>query len=563
LPPLLEVHLFVAAKKSKLRVYALGGLQEIGKNMTVFEYGGDMIIVDCGVAFPEDDMLGIDLVIPDFSFLVKNKSKVRAVFLTHGHEDHIGSIPYFLRELNVPICGTRLTLGLVENKLKEHNLSDVDKVCIAPGEVVEAGVFRVEFIHTTHSIADSVALAIYTPVGIVIHSGDFKVDYTPIQGDPIDLQRFAELGREGVLLMCCESTNVEQKGYTMSEKSVGAVFEELFRQSPNQRLMVATFSSQIDRIQQVVNAAVHHNRKVVVVGRSMTNVVRTASELGYLDIPPRALIEISEIKNYRDEDLAIITTGSQGEPMAALSRMAASDHKQIEIKPTDKIIISASPIPGNEKPITKVINSLMSKGADVIYEGLMDVHVSGHAKQEEIKLLHALVKPKFLMPIHGEYRHLKLHKDLAVSLGMKKENIFVMGIGDVLELSEDSARINGAVPSGQVLVDGLGVGDVGNIVLRDRKHLSQDGLMIVVVSMDKESGQIIAGPDIISRGFVYVRESENLMEEARGVVRTALSDGEDVSEWSYLKTLIKDTLKEYVWQKTKRSPMILPIIMEV
>ena len=550
----------MAAKKNKLRVYALGGLQEIGKNMTVLEYGGDIIVIDCGVAFPEDDMLGIDLVIPDFSYLVKNKNKVRAVFLTHGHEDHIGSIPYFLRELNVPICGTKLTLGLVDTKLKEHNLTDVDKVCIAPGEIVEAGVFRVEFIHTTHSIADSVALAVYTPVGIVIHSGDFKVDYTPIQGDPIDLQRFAELGREGVVLFCCESTNVEQKGYTMSEKTLGAAFEELFQHSPNQRIMVATFSSNIHRIQQVINAAVHHKRKVTVVGRSMVNVVKTACELGYMDIPPHVLIEVSEIKNYRDEDLVIVTTGSQGEPMAALSRMAASNHRQVEIKPTDKVIISASPIPGNEKAITKVINALMSKGAEVIYE---DVHVSGHAKQEEIKLLHALIKPKFLMPVHGEFRHLKQHKDLAASLGMKKENIFIMSIGEILELTEDTARVNGSVPSGQVLVDGLGVGDVGNIVLRDRKHLSQDGLMIVVVSMDKESGQIIAGPDIISRGFVYVRESENLMEEARGVVRSALSDGEDITEWSYLKTLIKDTLKEYVWQKTKRSPMILPIIMEV
>ena len=553
----------MAAKKNKLKVYALGGLQEIGKNMTVLEYGGDIIVIDCGVAFPEDDMLGIDLVIPDFSYLIKNKNKVRAVFFTHGHEDHIGSIPYFLHELNVPICGTKLTLGLIETKLKEHNLTNVDRVCIAPGEVVEAGAFRVEFIHTTHSVADSVALAVYTPAGIVIHTGDFKVDYTPIQGDPIDLQRFAELGREGVLLLCCESTNVEQKGYTMSEKTIGTVFEELFRQSTNQRIMIATFSSNIDRIQQVVNAAVHYKRKVSVVGRSMVNVVKTACELGYLDIPAHVLIDVTEIKNYRDEDLVIITTGSQGESMAALSRMAASDHKQVDIKTTDKIIISASPIPGNEKAITKVINALMSKGAEVIYEGLMDVHVSGHAKQEEIKLLHALTKPKFLMPIHGEYRHLKQHKDLAISLGMKKENIFVMGIGDVLELTEDTARVNGVVPSGQVLVDGLGVGDVGNIVLRDRKHLSQDGLMIVVVSMDKESGQIIAGPDIISRGFVYVRESENLMEEARGVVRSALSDGEDISEWSYLKTLIKDTLKEYVWQKTKRSPMILPIIMEV
>ncbi|MDR1537042.1 MAG: ribonuclease J [Clostridiales bacterium] len=553
----------MAAKKNKLRVFSLGGLQEIGKNMTVFEFGNDIIIVDCGVAFPEDDMLGIDLVIPDFSYLQKNKNKLRAVILTHGHEDHIGSIPYFLRDFDVPICGTKLTLGLVETKLKEHNLTQVTKICMSAGETAEFGVFKVEFIHTTHSIADSVALAISTPVGMVVHSGDFKVDYTPIHGDAIDLQRFAELGRAGVLLFLCESTNVEQKGYTMSEKTVGAIFEEIFQQSHHQRIMVATFSSNIHRIQQIVNSAVNHKRKVALAGRSMVNVVRTADELGYLNIPEHVLIDISEIKSFRDQDLVIITTGSQGEPMAALSRMAVSEHKQVEIKPSDKIIISASPIPGNEKTITKVINSLMSKGAEVIYEGLMEVHVSGHAKQEEIKLLHALIRPKFLMPIHGEYRHLKQHKDLAVSIGMKKENIFVMGIGDVLELTEDAAKINGSAQSGQVLVDGLGVGDVGNIVLRDRKHLSQDGLMIVVVSVDKETGSIIGGPDIISRGFVYVRESENLMEEARSVVRAALSDSDGYSEWSYLKSLIKDTLKEFLWQKTKRSPMILPIIMEI
>jgi ribonuclease J len=553
----------LAAKKEKLRVLSLGGLQEIGKNMTVLEFGGDIIVIDCGVAFPEDDMLGIDLVIPDFTYLQKNKNKVRAVILTHGHEDHIGSIPYFLRDFNVPIVGTRLTLGLVENKLKEHNLTQVEKKVVKAGETWPFGVFRVEFIHTTHSIADSVALAVYTPVGVVIHSGDFKVDYTPIQGESIDLQRFAELGRNGVLLFMCESTNVEQKGYTMSEKTVGAIFEDIFRESTRQRLMVATFSSNIHRIQQIVNSAVRHKRKVAVVGRSMANAVKTACELGYLNIPDTSLIDITDIRNYRDDQLVIITTGSQGEPMAALSRMAASEHRQVEIKPSDKIIISASPIPGNEKTIIKVINSLMSKGAEVIYEGLMEVHVSGHAKQEEIKLMHALVKPKFLAPIHGEYRHLKRHKDLAVSLGMKKENIFVMGIGEVLELTEDSAKINGSVPSGQVLVDGLGVGDVGNIVLRDRKHLSQDGLMIVVVSMSKESGEVIAGPDIISRGFVYVRESEDLMEEARHVVREALSGTRGSSEWSFMKTLIKDTLKEFLWQKTQRSPMILPIIMEV
>lgn len=556
----------MATKKTKLKVISLGGLGEIGKNATVFEYGNDIIVVDCGVAFPEGDMPGIDLVIPDFTYLVKNKDKVRGVFLTHGHEDHIGSIPYFLRELNVPIYGTRLTLGLMENKLREHNLlGQVQSHCVEPGDTVSAGRFKVEFIHTTHSIADSCALAIFTPVGVAIHSGDFKVDYTPITGDSIDLQRFAELGKSGVLLFLCESTNVQEKGYTMSEKTVGVIFEGIFENSANQRIMVATFSSNIHRIQQIVNSAVKHGRKVAIIGRSMLNAVKTASELGYLTIPDHVLIDISELKNYTDEQLTIITTGSQGEPMAALSRMASSDHRQVEIKPGDKIVISASPIPGNEKTISKVINELMKKGAEVIYEGLMETHVSGHAKQEEIKLLHALVKPKYLMPVHGEYRHLKLHRDLAVSMGMKKEDVFLMGIGDVLELNSKSAKINGTVPSGQVLVDGLGVGDVGNIVLRDRKHLSQDGLMIVVVSMERDTGLVIAGPDIISRGFVYVRESENLMDDARNVVKAALNQCEEkhISEWSYMKTLIKDTLKDFLWQKTKRSPMILPIIMEV
>lgn len=556
----------MAAKKSKLRVYSLGGLGEIGKNITAFEYGNDIIIVDCGIAFPTDDMLGVDLVIPDFSYLVKNKDKIRGLVLTHGHEDHIGAVPYLLRNLDVTIYATRLTLGLLENKLREHNLlAKTERICINPGESFKLGVFGIEFIGVTHSIADAVAVAITTPVGVVIHSGDFKIDYTPIHGQPMDLQRFAELGKKGVLLFLCESTNVESKGYTMSEKKVGAIFEEIFAQSENQRIMVATFSSNIHRIQQIVNSAVSHKRKITVMGRSMVNAVKTATELGYLDIPDRILIETSEIKNYKDSDIVIITTGSQGETMAALSRMASSDHRQIEIKPGDKIIISASPIPGNEKAISKIINELLKKGADVIYEGLMEVHVSGHAKQEEIKLLHALVKPKFLMPIHGEYRHLKYHKDLAVSMGMQKEDVFLMGVGDVLELTDKVAKINGTVQAGQVLVDGLGIGDVGNIVLRDRKHLSQDGLMIVVVSIDKEYGTVISGPDIISRGFVYVRESENLMEEAKKVVRSALSKCEEknISEWSYMKNLIRDTLREFLWEKTKRSPMILPIIMEV
>ncbi len=556
----------MSVKKSKLRIFSLGGLGEIGKNITCFEYGNDIIAVDCGVAFPTDDMLGVDLVIPDFTYLIKNREKIRGLLLTHGHEDHIGAIPYLLRDLSVDIYATKLTLGLLDNKLREHNLSSAaEKICVVAGEKVKLGVFEIEFISVTHSIADAVALAIKTPVGTVIHSGDFKVDYTPIFGESINLQRFAELGRQGVLLFLCESTNVESKGYTLSEKNIGAIFEEIFDESVDQRIMVATFSSNIHRIQQIVNSAVKHKRKIAVMGRSMVNSVKTASELGYLNIPDRIMIEVNEIKNYKDSDIVIITTGSQGEPMAALSRMSTSEHRQVEIKPGDKIIISASPIPGNEKTVSKVINELLKKGADVIYEGIYDIHVSGHAKQEEIKLLHALIKPKFLMPIHGEYKHLKAHKDLAMSLGLPKDNIFIMGLGDVLEVTDKSARLNGTVQAGQVLVDGLGIGDVGNIVLRDRKHLSQDGLMIVVVSLEKELGFVVSGPDIISRGFVYVRESEDLMVEAKEVVRAALMKCEEKNnyEWSYIKNLIRDTLREFLWEKTKRSPMILPIIMEV
>ena len=553
---------------SKLKVIPLGGLHEVGKNITAFEYEDEILIVDCGVAFPEDDMLGIDLVIPDFSYLVKNREKVLGVVLTHGHEDHIGSLPYFLKELNVPIYGTKLTIGLVETKLKEHNiLNSVQRYNVNAGETIKIGNnFKVEFIRSTHSIADSVALAITTPVGVVVHTGDFKIDFTPIQGDMIDLQRFAELGKKGVLLLMCESTNVERSGYTMSERSVGRIIDQIFDESNDKRIMVATFSSNIDRIQQIVNSAVSHKRKVAVIGRSMVNVVKTAGELGYLDIPKNTLIDILETKNYSDGELVIIMTGSQGETMAALSRIALGEHRQVEVKPTDKIIISASPIPGNEKNIYKVINELIKKGADVIYDGLMDVHVSGHARQEEIKIMHSLVKPKYLMPIHGEYKMLRCHKNLACELGMDKDNVFIMAKGDVLELTKNSAKqtVN-AVPSGQIFVDGLGVGDVGNIVLRDRRHLSQDGLMIVVVAMDKYTGEILSGPDIISRGFVYVRESEELMDEAKAVVNEALAKCErkNINEWAYIKTLIKDTLRDYLWQKTKRSPMILPIVMDI
>ena len=552
--------------KTRLKVIALGGLEEIGKNMTVLEYGNDIIIIDCGLAFPEDDMLGIDLVIPDITYLAKNVEKIRGIVLTHGHEDHIGALPYVLKQLKVPVFGTLLTLGLLENKLREHKMLDKTTLhTVVPGEKVKLGEMVVEFIHTNHSIADSVALAIQTPVGMVIHTGDFKVDYTPIDGDIIDLQRFAELGSQGVLLLMSDSTNAERKGFTMSEKNVGKVFERIFEETPRNRIMVATFSSNIHRIQQIINAAYMYGRKVAIIGRSMVNAVKTASELGYLWVPPRTLIDINEIKNYRDEQLVIITTGSQGETMSALSRIANSEHKQVSVKPDDKIIISASAIPGNEKNVIRVVNELLKKGADVVYGGIEDIHVSGHARQEELKLMLALTKPKFFMPVHGEYMHLSSHRDLAISMGMDKKNIFVNKLGDVLELSKNEAKVTGTVPTGQVMVDGLGVGDVGNIVLRDRKHLSEDGLMVVVVSMEEETGQIVAGPDIISRGFVYVRESEGLMDGAREVVMKALQECEEknITSWNYIKNLIKDTLKNYIWQKTKRSPMILPIIMEV
>ncbi|MBQ6555331.1 MAG: ribonuclease J [Firmicutes bacterium] len=557
-----------AQQKPKLKVIPLGGLHEIGKNITAFEYEDEIMIIDCGVAFPEDDMPGIDLVIPDFSYLVENKDKILGVVLTHGHEDHIGSLPYFFREINVPVYGTRLTIGLVETKLREHGLMEqVERINVNAGDTITLGKnFKVEFIRSTHSIADSVALAVTTPAGVVVHSGDFKVDYTPIQGEMIDLQRFAELGKKGVLLFMCESTNVELKGYTMSERNVGGIFKQIFEDSKDQRIMVATFSSNIDRIQQIINCAMEHKRKVCVVGRSMSNVVKTAIDLGYLKMDEDTMIDVTEINRYEDNRLVIITTGSQGETMSALSRVATGDHKQIEIKPGDKVIISASPIPGNEKNVYRVINELFKKGADVIYDGLMDVHVSGHARQEEIKLLHALLKPKYVMPVHGEYKMLKQHQQLVTEMGMPKENVFVMANGDVLEINRQGGKIlPQAVQSGQVFVDGLGVGDVGNIVLRDRKHLSQDGLMIVVVAMEKYSGNILSGPDIISRGFVYVRESEELMVEAREVVKDALFGISDrnLSDWSYIKTIIKDSLRDFLWKKTKRSPMILPIITEI
>ena len=556
----------MASKKQKLKVISLGGLQEIGKNMTVLEYNNDIIVIDCGLAFPEDDMLGIDLVIPDTSYLQKNIDRVRGIVLTHGHEDHIGALPYVLKDINVPVFGTMLTLGLLENKLREHDLlNSVTLHTVVPGETIKLGQFKVEFIHTNHSIADAVALAITTPLGVIVHTGDFQVDYTPIDGDIMDIHRFAELGKQGVLLLLSDSTNAERKGFTMSEKNVGRVFDQIFEETPKNRIMVATFSSNIHRIQQIINSAHTYKRKVAIIGRSMVNAVKTSTELGYLSIPAGVLIDINDIKNYTDEQLVIITTGSQGETMSALSRIASNEHKQVQIKPDDKIIISASSIPGNEKNISRVINELLKKGADVVYEGMADIHVSGHARQEELKLMLALIKPKYFMPVHGEFVHLVSHRDLAVSMGIEKENVFIMSIGDVLEITKNDAKVNGTVQAGQVLVDGLGVGDVGNIVLRDRKHLSQDGLMIVVVTMEKETGMVLAGPDIISRGFVYVREAEELMEEARAVVQEALMKCEEkhITGWSYIKGLIKDTLKNYLWQRTKRSPMILPIITEV
>lgn len=501
--------------KAKLKIIPLGGLNEIGKNMTVFEYGNDIIVVDCGLAFPDDEMLGIDLVIPDISYLLKNKDKVKAIVLTHGHEDHIGALPYVLKQLNLPIYGTRLTLGLVENKLKEYGLlRDSKLITVKPKETVKIGQFKIEFIRTTHSIADSVALAIHTPVGVIFHSGDFKIDYTPIAGEVADFHRFAELGAQGVLVMLCDSTNIERPGYTMSERTVGETFDNLFRKA-EQRIIVATFASNIHRVQQIIDSAHKFGRKVAISGRSMINVVNVAKELGYLDIPADILIDLDEANKLSFDKVVIITTGSQGEPMSALTRMASSEHKKVEIVPGDTVIISASAIPGNEKFISRVINQLFKKGAEVIYDTLADVHVSGHACQEEIKLLHTLIKPRFFIPVHGEYRHLKQHAHLAESLGMDPKNIFIADNGTVLEFTKSSGRITGTVTAGKVLVDGLGVGDVGNIVLRDRKHLSQDGLFVVVVTISKEKRSIIAGPDIISRGFVYVRESEDLIEEAK------------------------------------------------
>ena len=552
-------------KPSNLKIIPLGGLHEIGKNITVFEYENDIIIVDCGLAFPEDDMLGVDLVIPDISYLEKNKDKIRALIITHGHEDHIGAIPYLLKKINVPIYATRLTCGLIRNKLEEHKLVKSTKLVeVKQGEVVKAGKFSVEFIRSSHSIPDSVALAIKSPAGTVIHTGDFKIDYTPIDGQIMDFGRLAELGNEGVLALMSDSTNSERKGYTMSEKTVGDVFERLF-QGCRKRIVVATFASNVHRVQQIVNCAVRYNRKIAVCGRSMINMINTARELDYIKVPDNVFIDIDMIKNYTDDQLVIITTGSQGEPMSALTRMASGEHRKVQITPDDLIIISANPIPGNEKLVSKVIDDLMQIGAEVVYSSLADVHVSGHACQEEQRLMLALVKPKYFLPVHGEYRQLKAHAETAEEMGIDKDNIFMLTNGRVLEMNQEEAKFTTSVQSGRVLVDGLGVGDVGNIVLRDRQHLSQDGLIIIVMTMDSATGEIIAGPDVISRGFVYVRESENLMENVKAVIRNEIEKCErnHITDWSTIKSNLRDNLKDYIAQKTKRNPMILPIIMEV
>ncbi|MCY6484041.1 ribonuclease J [Clostridium aestuarii] len=552
-------------EKDKIKIIPLGGLNEIGKNLTAFEYKNEIVIIDCGLKFPDDEMLGIDVVIPDIGYLIKNKEKIKGIFLTHGHEDHIGALPYVLRELNVPVYGTKLTLGIVENRLKENGLLSSCKLHrVKPKEFIKLNNMSIEFIRTSHSIADAVALAIHTPLGIILHTGDFKIDYTPIDGQVADLTRFAELGKKGVIVMLADSTNVERPGSTMSEKTVGETFENIFSKADG-RIIVATFASNIHRIQQIIGASSKFGRKVAVSGRSMENIVGVASELGYLEYEEGTLISIDDIKKYTNDKITIITTGSQGEPMSALSRMASSDHKKVNIVPGDMVIISATPIPGNEKLVSKVINQLFKQGANVIYEALADVHVSGHACQEELKLMHTLVKPKFFIPVHGEYRMLKQHADLAMKLGLPKSNIVIAENGGVIEVTKEYIKKSGSVSSGQIFVDGLGVGDVGNIVLRDRRHLSQDGILTVVVTIAKENGKVIAGPDIISRGFVYVRESEDLMDEAKSIVRSALRECEQkhITEWAVIKSKVKEVLRMFLYEQTKRKPMILPIIMEI
>jgi ribonuclease J len=550
---------------SKLKIIPLGGLGEIGKNITAVEYEDEIIVIDCGIAFPEVEMYGVDLVIPDITYLVNNKEKVKGIVLTHGHEDHIGGLPYFLKELNVPVYGTRLTLGLVEIKLKEHNmLSNCILRVVNAGEVLKTNNLNIEFIRNSHSIADSCSFAIHTPLGVIIHTGDFKIDYTPIDGEVMDLERFSTLGREKVLLLMADSTNVEREGHTLSEKVIGENLNKVFRKAKG-RVIVATFASNIHRMQQIINSSIRFGRKVAFSGRSMEQVSQVAMELGYLELPEDHLVNVDEIQNYPVDKITILTTGSQGEPMAALARIASSTHRKIKLDKGDTVIVSSSPIPGNEKFISRVINELFRKGVDVIYSAIEEVHVSGHACQEELKLIHTLVRPKYFMPVHGEYKHLKQHALLATRLGMDPQNIFTLETGQVLEIGSTEVKINGRVPSGAIMVDGIGIGDVGNIVLRDRKHLAQDGILTVVATIEKESYSVIAGPDIVTRGFIYVKESEHLLNEAREVVRIELDKclERKITEWVVLKTNIKDALGEFLYQRTKRRPIILPIIMEV
>ena len=553
-------------KKSKLKIIPLGGIQEIGKNITVFEYEDEMVVVDCGLSFPDDDMLGVDLVIPDITYLEKNVDKIKGLVITHGHEDHIGAIPYLLKKINLPIYATRLAAGLIRNKLEEHKLLNSTELHeVIQGQTIKFGRnFKVEFIRSTHSIPDSVMLAITTPAGTILHTGDFKVDYTPIDGKIMDFGRIAELGNQGILALMADSTNSERKGFTMSESSVGEVFDKLFLHC-TKRIVVATFASNVHRVQQIVNAAVREKRKIAVCGRSMINMITTARELGYIKCPENIFIDIDMINNYTDDQLVIINTGSQGEPMSALTRMAAGDHRKVKITPNDLVIISATPIPGNEKFVSKVIDDLMQIGAEVVYSSLEDIHVSGHACQEEQKLILALAKPKYFIPVHGEYRQLIAHSETAQSMGIDKDNIIMLQNGRVLEINEEGAELTGTVPNGRILVDGLGVGDVGSIVLRDRQHLSQDGLIVIVLTMDSSTGEVVAGPDVISRGFVYVRESENLMDEVKSVVKHEIRKCEEkgIREWSTIKSNVRENLRDYIFTKTKRNPMIIPIIMEV
>lgn len=552
-------------KKSPLKIIPLGGLLEVGKNITVFEYENEIVIVDCGLAFPEDDMLGVDLVIPDVTYLERNKDKIKGLVITHGHEDHIGAIPYLLKQINIPIYATKLTVGLINNKLEEHGLLRSTKmITVNQGETINFGKMQIEFIRSCHSIPDAVALGIHTPIGTIIHTGDFKIDYTPIDDERMDFGRFAELGNKGVLALMSDSTNAERKGYTMSESTVGEVFEKLFLNC-TKRIVVATFASNVHRVQQIVNSSVKYGRKIAVCGRSMINMIKTAIELGYIQVPDNVFIDIDMINNYTDEQLVIITTGSQGETMSALTRMASGEHRKVTITPNDLVIISATPIPGNEKFVSKVIDDLMKIGAEVVYSALEDVHVSGHACQEEQKLMLALTKPKYFIPVHGEYRHLIAHIETAKKMGVASEDCFIMTNGRILELNENEAKLTGTVPSGRILVDGLGVGDVGNIVLRDRQHLAQDGLIVIVLTMDSATGEVVAGPDVISRGFVYVRESENLMDDVKRVIREEMEKCEQkhIKEWAVIKSNLKDNLRDYIYQKTKRNPMILPIFMEV